>query len=227
MFVELFDRARSQETVAVSGCTAYARGAEPPDKEGRTRLLDGLWREPGVCYLIVFTLVSERLAFPEAAYNLEPLVATAAALLSRYSVALELFDLIAVSYAQLKAAPRDYIYRCAVLGNPYGIVKRHEHDGRADADRLRPRGYGGRDRHNGRGEAVVVEVVLLEPDVVEAVLLGPCDLIQCLRVYLGVWAPSLWGIAEVVPETETEFLVVVRAHIFIRRKWISVIMFIP
>ncbi len=57
-------------------------------------------------------------------------------------------------------------------------MERQDDDGRADTDPLRASGHPACDDHQVRGDAVPLEVVLGQPDGVEAQLLGFLDLLE-------------------------------------------------
>ena len=114
--------------------------------------------------------------------DFERLVGSRAAFLERHAEAVELFVLEANSDAELETTAGDHIDYCDILGQAYGIVKRHQKHARCDADPFGARGDRCGYRQN-RGEvAVFDEVVLREPNVVESVVLAPRDLIEGLGV---------------------------------------------
>jgi hypothetical protein len=88
------------------------------------------------------------------------------------------------SDAELQTPAGDHIDYSNVLGKAYWIVKRHQEHARRDADPFRAGCYSSGYRQN-RGEvAVFDEMVLRKPNVVESVVVAPCDLIEGCGVEL-------------------------------------------
>jgi hypothetical protein len=58
-----------------------------------------------------------------------------------------------------------------------------------------------------------MEMVFLEPDIIEAMLLCPDNLLKGLTVYVCVGTSPLRGITKVVPQTKTQFYISIRIHI--------------
>jgi hypothetical protein len=105
-------------------------------------------------------------------------------------------------HTELETAARDDIDGRNILGKADRIVERHQQHAGCDADAV---GAGG-DRRGGRqnrGEiAVLDEVVLRQPDIIEPVVFAPRDLIEDFAVEPVGWLAPLRRVAEVIPKTK-------------------------
>jgi len=137
------------------------------------------------------------------------MVGARAALLGRHAEARKLFPLKADADAELETAAGDHINGCDVLGKADGIVKRHQEHPGCDADATGAgadgRGYG----ENGGKVAILDEVVLGQPNIIKAFVLGPGDLIEDFAVEPVGGLPPLRRVAEVVPKAKAYFSAVV------------------
>jgi len=123
----------------------------------------------------------------------------------RHAEAFELFVFEANSDAELQTPAGDHIDYSNVLGKAYWIVKWHQEHARCDTDPFSAGGDGSGDGQN-RGEvAVFDEMVLREPNVVESVVIAPCDLIEGCGVELVRGLVPLRWVSEIVPKTKAYF----------------------
>src|SRR5215471_2588974 len=164
--------------------------------------LDRFRRHLDVLEVEECTLQGNTFSGKNAANNLQGFVGSRPALLEGHTKTFELFSFEAKTDTELEPTARDDIDDGNILGQAHGVVKRHqEHPGR-DADPLCAGSDRCSDGHNRREIAVVDEVVLRHPYVVEAVVLAPRDLFEDFAVEpIGGLAP-LRRIAEVVPQTK-------------------------
>ena len=127
------------------------------------------------------------------------MVGARAALLGGHAETRELFTFEADPDTKLETAARDDINGRDILGEAYGIVKRHQEHAGYDADPVGARGDRRGYRQN-RGQIPILnEVVLRQPDVVKPVVLAPRDLIDDFAVEPVGGLPPLWWISEVIP----------------------------
>ena len=115
---------------------------------------------------------------------------------------LEFLGPVADADAEEEAPARDDVDGRPVLGDAQRVVERKEQKGLADSHPRCLGGDGG--RHGERGGAVAVgrEVVLGQPHVVVAELLGEANRGQRLAVDVGVRPPPLGRVAEVDHDPE-------------------------
>ena len=116
--------------------------------------------------------------------------------------ALELLDLVAKADAEIEPAVGEDVDGGGVLGDADGVVQREEQDPGADPDSCGQASNCGGDGQDGGRVAVVDEVVLGDPDVVVAELLGVDDFVEDFVVELGPGLAPLGWIAEVVDQAE-------------------------
>src|SRR5260370_38901502 len=82
-------------------------------------------------------------------------------------------------------------------------MERHQQHAERDADPFGARRDRSRCRKHRRHIAIIDKVMLRHPYDVEAVVLGPCDLVENFSIKTVGRLTPLLRIAEVVPETET------------------------
>src|SRR5215831_12207619 len=195
-------RLRYHETIAVAGRTPERGLREAAQPERRMGFLERFRRHLDVLEVEACTLQGHTFSGKNAAHDLQGCVGARPALLEGHTETFELFSFEAKTDTELEPTARDDIDDGDILGQAHGVVKRHqEHPGR-DADPLRAGSDCCSDGHNRREIAVVDEVVLRHPYVVEAVVLAPRNLIENFTVEpVGGLAP-LGRIAEVVPQTK-------------------------
>jgi hypothetical protein len=139
------------------------------------------------------------------------MVGAFATLLGRHAEAFELLPFEADTDAEFEAAPRNNIDRCDILGEAYRIVKRL----RSTSDAMRIRSVraaiaAAAGRIEGKIPAVD-EVMLGQPNVIEAVVLASGNLIEDFAIKpVGGLAPLL-RIAEIIPKGEANLSCVVHA----------------
>lgn len=105
--------------------------------------------------------------------------------LTRHSQHLELLGSIAKTDAEPQPAAGDHVNEGGVLRQPQRMMERGEQNERADRDPPRPRRDGGECGHDRREISVVREVMLGNPNRIEAGLLGVFDLSKHLRIELS------------------------------------------
>ena len=116
--------------------------------------------------------------------------------------AAELVRRVPESDAELDAPARQLVEHGEVLGQAQRMRERDDRDVRRDPHVLGDRGGGAGNRRERRQVAVLDEVVLAEPDLVEAELVEPADLLDRLgvdvlqRVVAAGRAPEVVGDAE-------------------------------
>jgi hypothetical protein len=84
-------------------------------------------------------------------------------------------------------------------------VERHQEHTRRDADTLGPGRYRRRRREDRRKISVVDEVMLGQPNVIEAVVLAPGDLVENLAVEPVGGLTPLLRVSEIIPKAEANF----------------------
>src|SRR5208283_4884268 len=129
--------------------------------------------------------------------NLDGLERPPESLCARNAEALELLRAVAQAKSQPEPAARDYIDEGRVLGKLKRMIKRRQQDVGADGDARRARRDGGSRRHQRGQVAVVGEVMLGEPDGIEAELLGGLNLRQRFAVEIAKRPRRAGRIAEI------------------------------
>ena len=114
----------------------------------------------------------------------------------------ELLQLVPEAEAQPEPASRQEIDDRGLLGHVERVVQRQQEHGRPDGDPLGPGRDGGGHGEGGREVRVVDEVVLGQPDHVEAEGLHRLDVREGLGVDLGVGDARRGRVAQVVQDTE-------------------------
>jgi len=114
------------------------------------------------------------------------LVEALPALHLRDAVAAELRRAVAPADPHVEPALRDDVHQGHLLGEPDRIVEGQDRGGETDPDPGRPRGHRAGERGRVHREAVVDEVVLGEPHLVEAQILRPRHLVELARDDIGV-----------------------------------------
>src|SRR5229473_1074604 len=196
------------EAVAVARGAAQGRRSEAADPNRRMRFLDRLGRELDLVDLEEFALEGERFAVEQFADDVERLVGTTAALVEGDCETLELLDLVADAHAEFEASARDSVDHGDILGEAHRVMERHQQHAERDTDTLGARGDRGGGREHRGQIAVLDEVMFGEPAIVEAVILGPYNLVEYFAIEAVIRLTPLRRIAEVVPEAEADFFVV-------------------
>src|SRR5579862_9186701 len=124
----------------------------------------------------------EALAFPRELQNLEGLQRAPEALLARNAEAVELILTIALPDAEPDAPARDHVDDRNILRELQRMLKRREQDEGSDLNTFGARGDRGRRRHHRGKIAVVGEVMLGEPDGIEAGGIGHLGLGEHFRI---------------------------------------------
>ncbi len=134
----------------------------------------------------VASLEREALQGPRFEHDRETLLEALAVLDLGHTVALELDGAIPATDSDVEASFAQDVHDRELLGEPNRIVERQDRGSQADAHPPRPR-RGGR-RQDGRrdGQAVVDEVMLRQPDAVEAELLRPHHLLDLATDDVGM-----------------------------------------
>src|SRR5207249_6485486 len=141
-------------------------------------------------------LVRERLRLrPRLGDDLHRLLEAVAVLLLWHVVAAELRRAIAAAEPDLQPAARDDVHERRLLGQAQRMMEGQDRRRQPDAYPPRPGGGDGGERAGVHREAVVDEVVLGEPDLVEAQLLRPLHLLELAVHDLGV-AEARCGLEE-------------------------------
>ena len=154
--------------------------------DGRVRPLPGLRDHPRLADRVEAPLVGEPLLGPGLEHDVHGLVEALAVLLLGHVVAPELGRAVAPPHAHVETALRDDVDQRHLLGQPQRVVERQDRRGQADPHPARARGRGGGQARRVHRQAVVDEVVLGEPDLVEPELLGPRHLLELAVDDLGV-----------------------------------------
>ena len=129
----------------------------------------------------VFALVDQCLARPGLHHHVEALDEARARLVDVDAEAGELALLVADADADVDAPAAELIDDRDLLGDAHGVVERQYDDRRADADAIRARGDVACHYHRVGEDAVPREVVLTEPEAVEA---------EAVRLYGEVHHPG-------------------------------------
>jgi hypothetical protein len=159
------------------------------------RLLHGLRDHAHVVDLEEAAVIAEALLGPGAHHDLHGLVEALAAFHLRDAIAAELRRPVSPPHPDVEPALRDDVHQRHLLGQPDRIVEGQDGGGQADPDLGSPRGHRAGEGGGVHREAVVDEVMLGEPDLVEAELLRPHHLVELARDDVGVPVPR-WGLQE-------------------------------
>jgi len=143
------------------------------------RLRYGPRQHAHVAELEIPAVETESLTAPRKLEDLDGLERADQSLCARHAEALELLGPIAQANSEPEPAARDYIDESRVLSKLQRMIKRRQQDEGADGDAGRARRDGSRRGHQCGQIAVVGEMMLGEPDGIEAELLG--DLCLCER----------------------------------------------
>src|SRR5262249_26661837 len=161
------------------------------------RLLQLLGHHPRVTDSEEASLKGELLGLrPRLGDDLDGFLEAVAVFLLRHVVAAELRRTVAAPEADLQSSARDDVDERGLLRQPQRMVERQDRRGQPDAHAPRARGGDGRERAGIDGEPIVDEVVLGEPDLIEAELLRPLHLFE-LTVHDLVVAQPWHGLEEV------------------------------
>ena len=172
-------------------------GADADHVERGMGLLERLRDHPDLGDRVVAALVREALQRPRADQDGEGLLEALAALDLGDAIALELDRAVAAPHADVEASPAQDIDHRELFGEPDRIVEGEDRGGQADPHAPGPHGGGGRQDRRRDGEAVLDEVVLGQPEAVEAELLGPRHLLDLAPEDFGV-SERRWGLEEIV-----------------------------
>ncbi len=160
------------------------------------RLLDGLWQDADFVDLRVHAIVAERFLGPGLEQDLHAFVEAGAAFVHGDAEAGIFRRLVASADPEIEPPAAHDVDGCGLLGEPDGVMEGQDNDGGADADPLRAGGHPAGDDHQVSGDAVPLEVVLGQPDGVEAKLLGFLDLLELGPEDVFV-VPAGWLLEEV------------------------------
>src|SRR5258708_3748152 len=146
------------------------------------RLADGPRQHAHVPELEILAVKTESLASPRELENLNCLERAAESLCTRDAEAVELLSTVAETNSKAKPPARYYIDERRVLSQLQRMVERRQQNIGADGDAGGAR-CDSRSRGHQRGQvAVVGEMMLGEPDGIEAELLGSLNLRQRLAI---------------------------------------------
>ena len=185
--------------------------ADGPFDSGRARHRHPQWRAAGldrvgrdahVIEPVALACVTEAPARPREAEDVDALLGARDAVRDREAEPAKLVRRVAQADAELDAAARQLIEHGEILGKPKRMRERDDRDVRRDPDPLRRRRGRASDRGERRQVAVLDEVVLAEPDLVEAELVESSDLVDRLRVHVVQRVVAAGRAAEVVRDAE-------------------------
>src|ERR1700689_502905 len=145
----------------------------------------------------ILAVKTESLSSPRQLENLDSLKRAAESLRARHAEALEFLGTVAQTNPKSQAAARDYIDEGRVLGQLQRMEKRRQQDVGADGDAGGARRDRSRRGHQRRQIPVVSEMMLCEPDGIEADLLGGLNLRERLAIEIGKRPPRSGRIPEV------------------------------
>src|ERR1700739_717964 len=134
------------------------------------------WQHAHVSELEILAVKTESLAGPCEFENLDGLKCAAEPLLARDAEDLELLGAIAESHSQPETPARQYVDEGCVLGQLQRMRERREQDVGADREARRALCDSRSRGHQGGQITVVGEMMLGEPDRIEAEALGSFDL---------------------------------------------------
>ena len=153
-------------------------GAHAHDVQRRVRLLQRLGNDPDLRDREVTALERKPFGGPRPDQDREGLVEALPALDLGDAVALELDRAVAAADADVETAAAEDVDHRQLFGQPDRIVEGQDGGGQADPHALRAHG-GGRGQERGRDrQPVLDEVMLGQPDAVEAQLFRPHDLLE-------------------------------------------------
>src|SRR5208282_1394177 len=161
------------------------------------RLSYGPRKHAHVAELEILAVETESLAAPRKLENLDGLERAAESLRAWHAEALELLGPVAQANSQPEPAARDYIDERGVLGELERMIKRRQQDEGADGDAGGARRDGSRRGHQRGQIAVVGEMMLGEPDGIEAELLGGLNLRERFAVQIAKRQRRARRIAEI------------------------------
>ena len=147
-------------------------------------------------------MVAEALAGEQALDDLDALVHARTAGLGIDAPGLQFLHLVTDAEAEFEPPAGDHVQGGRIFRHAHRIVQRQQQHAGADVDALGTGRDGAADGQHRRRVAVVEEVVLGEPDVVEAGRFRAHDLIEAVVVERGEIALPLGRVAEVVPQPE-------------------------
>src|SRR5206468_7511432 len=135
---------------------------------------------------VVAALVGEALQGPRADQDPEGLLEALTALDLGDAIALELDRAVAASHPDVQTSAAQDIDHRELFGEPDRIVEGEDRGGQADPNAPGPHGGGGRQDRRRDRETVLDEVVLGEPEAVEAELFRPRHLLDLAPEDVGM-----------------------------------------
>ena len=174
------------------------------DPQRRAARLHVARRDLHVLEIVALALEAELLAGEGALQHLDSLVGQRHAARDRHAEAAELVRRVAHADAHLDPAAADIVEHREILGEPDRMVERQQADIAREAHMLGPRRHRRGDGNPRRQVAVVDEVMLGEPDEIEAEPVEPSDLIHDRGIERLMGKAGLRRIAEVVGDAEAE-----------------------
>jgi hypothetical protein len=153
------------------------------------RALPRLGDEAGLADREEASLVGKPLLGPRPQHDVHRLVEALAVLLLGDVIAAELGGAVAAAHADVEPPLGDDVDQRELLGQAQRVVEGEDRGGEPDAHAACAGGGGGGEAGRIDGEAVVDEVMLGEPDLVEAELLRPLHLLELAVHDLGVAQP--------------------------------------
>src|SRR5208282_2927560 len=132
------------------------------------RTAGGTRQNSHIMKIEMFALDAEALAGPRALQNFDRLQGAAEARLLRNLQRVEFLVAVAHPDAEAEAAAREHVDHRGVLGEAQRMIERGEQDVSAELQAGGARGDRGQHRHDGREITVVDEVMLGEPNGMEA-----------------------------------------------------------
>src|ERR1700722_1955512 len=161
------------------------------------RLTHRLRQHAHVSELEILAVETESIAGPCELENLNGLQRAAESLRTRHAEAFELLGAVSEAYPKSEPAAREDIDECGVLGQLQRVKKRRQQDVGADSDARSARRNSSSRGHQRRQVAVVGEVMLGEPDGIEAKLLGGLHLRKRLAIKISKRQLRAGRIAEI------------------------------
>ena len=143
-------------------------------------LIDARTQRRGEVYIEEFALVPESLGCPRLRQDILGFLKPALRLRERDAVSAILIEVIrrAAPDSERRAPSAQVVEKGYLLGEPNGVVERHLHGGESDADAPSPRRDRRRERRRVDVGASAVQMMLAEPDFIEAQRLRKLRLAQ-------------------------------------------------
>src|SRR4029077_6206185 len=161
---------------AADACERHIELGAAPNRLGSARTPEQLGmrlahrprKNSRVAELEILSVEAEALAGPRAFQDLHRLERPAEPLFARHPEALELLGAVAKPDSEPQPAMRKHIDEGGIFGELQRMVKRREQNVGADSDARRARRYRCRRRHHRGQVAIVGEMMLSQPDRIEA-----------------------------------------------------------